>query len=144
VYLKKMPEVLEDKVAFEKIAENWYESSLTMNQILAERNKWYFHFIQPNQYYPTERVFSPAEKVLIIEGNPYSTGVKKGYPMLLSKISSLREAKVNIFNGVNIFDEEKEVVYRDACCHYNFLGDTILANFVANSIKNVMENQEKN
>ncbi|NEQ77837.1 MAG: hypothetical protein F6K23_35360 [Okeania sp. SIO2C9] len=144
VYLNKMPEVLEDKVAFEKIAENWYESSLTMNQILAERNKWYFHFIQPNQYYPTERVFSPAEKVLIIEGNPYSTGVKKGYPMLLSKISRLREANVNIFNGVNIFDEEKEVVYRDACCHYNFLGDTILANFVANSIKNVMENQEKN
>ena len=64
--------------------------------------------------------------------------------MLFSKINSLREANVNIFNGVNIFDEEKEVVYRDACCHYNFVGDTILENFVANSIKNVIENQQKN
>lgn len=144
VHLNKMSEVLEDEIAFQKIAENWYESSLTMSHILAERNKWYFHFIQPNQYYPTERVFSPAEKVLIIEGHPYSTGVKKGYPKLLSKISSLREANVNIFNGVNIFDEEKEVVYRDACCHYNFIGDIILENFVVNSIKNVMENQDKN
>ncbi|MDY7005291.1 MAG: hypothetical protein SWX82_15500 [Cyanobacteriota bacterium] len=37
-----MPQVLEDKVAFEKVAQNWYESSLTMSQILAERNILYF------------------------------------------------------------------------------------------------------
>ncbi|NEP91448.1 MAG: hypothetical protein F6K18_34220, partial [Okeania sp. SIO2C2] len=62
ISLKKMSEILEDKVAFEKVAENWYESSLTMSQILVERNILYFHFIQPNQYYPTERVFSSEEK----------------------------------------------------------------------------------
>ncbi|MEM1170863.1 MAG: hypothetical protein AAGJ08_17735 [Cyanobacteria bacterium P01_H01_bin.35] len=139
VYLNKIPEVLEDEIAFDKIGKNWYESSLAMSQILAERNILYFHFIQPNQYYPTERVYSPEEKVFIIEGHPYSTGVRKGYPVLLSKINSLKEAKVNIFNGVNIFDREKEIVYRDACCHYNFLGDTILENYIANSIKSVME-----
>ncbi len=142
VYLNKIPEVLEDEIAFDKIGKNWYESSLAMSQILAERNIWYFHFIQPNQYYPTERVYSPEEKVFIIEDHPYAIGVRKGYPVLLSQINSLKEARVNIFNGVNIFDREKEIVYRDACCHYNFLGDTILENYIANSIKNVMEKKD--
>ncbi|MDY7005293.1 MAG: hypothetical protein SWX82_15510 [Cyanobacteriota bacterium] len=139
VSLKKMSEVLEDKVAFEKVAENWYESSLTMSQILAERNILYFHFIQPNQYYPTERVFSPEEKIFIIEGHPYAIGVKKGYPALFSKINNLQEAEVNIFNTVNIFDGEKEIVYRDACCHYNMIGQTILEEYIVNSIKTIME-----
>ncbi|NER07366.1 MAG: hypothetical protein F6K17_34775 [Okeania sp. SIO3C4] len=89
VYLRKMPQVLEDKVAFEKVAQNWYESSLTMSQILAERNILYFHFIQPNQYYRTERVFSLEEKKFIIEDNPYAVGVRKGYPGLISKVNSL-------------------------------------------------------
>ena len=143
VSLKKMSEVLEDKVAFEKVAENWYESSLTMSQILAKRNIWYFHFIQPNQYYPTERVFSPEEKIFIIEGHPYATGVRKGYPALLSKINNLQKAKVNIFNTVNIFDGEKEIVYRDACCHYNLIGQTILDKYIANSIKSIMEKKDR-
>ncbi|WP_293144827.1 hypothetical protein [Okeania sp. SIO3I5] len=117
VYLSKIPQVLEDKVAFEKVAQNWYESSLTMSQILAERNILYFHFIQPNQYYPTERVLSTEEKKFIIEDNPYAVGVRKGYPASISKVNSLQKAKVNIFNTVNIFDGEKEIVYRDACCH---------------------------
>ncbi|NEP78827.1 MAG: hypothetical protein F6K39_12015 [Okeania sp. SIO3B3] len=144
VSLKKMSEVLEDKVAFEKVAENWYESSLTMSQILAERNIWYFHFIQPNQYYSTERVFSPEEKIFIIEGHPYAIGVRKGYPVLFSKVNSLKEAEVNIFNTVNIFDEEKEIVYRDACCHYNMIGQTILEEYIVNSIKTIMKKEDIN
>lgn len=142
VYLNKMSEVLADEIAFEKIGKNWYESSLTMSQILAQKNIWYFHFIQPNQYYPTARVFSPEEKIFIMEDHPYAIGVRKGYPVLLSKINSLREARVNIFNGVNIFDGEKEIVYRDACCHYNMIGDTILENYIANSIKSVIEKKD--
>ncbi len=144
IYLSRMPAMLKDEVAFEKIAENWYESSLIMSQILANKNILYFHFIQPNQYYPTARVFVPEEKDFIIEGHPYSIGVRKGYPALLSRVNSLWEANVNIFNGVNIFDEEKEIVYRDACCHYNPTGDRILEKYVVNAIKSVMENRDKN
>ena len=144
VYLNKMSEVLEDKVAFEKVAKNWYESSLTMSQILADRNILYFHFIQPNQYHPTERIYSPEEKIFIIEDHSYAVGVRKGYPVLLSKINSLQEAKVNIFNTVNIFDGEKEIVYRDACCHYNMNGQTILERYIANSIKTIMEKKDIN
>jgi len=144
VYLHKTPEVLKDEILFDKIGENWYESSLTMSQILDKKNIWYFHFIQPNQYYPTERVYSPKEKVFITENHPYAIGVRKGYPVLFSKINSLQEAKVNIFNTVNIFDGEQEIVYRDACCHYNMVGQTILEKYIANSIQTIMEKKNKN
>ena len=144
VHLNKMSEALEDKVAFEKVTENWYESSLTMSQILAEREILYLHFIQPNQYYPTERVYSPEEKIFIIEDHSYAVGVRKGYPVLLSKINPLQEAKVNIFNTVKIFDGEKEIVYRDACCHYNMIGQRILEKYIADSIKTIMEKKDIN
>lgn len=139
VYFTKMPAVLEDEVAYEKMTKIWYDSSLTMNQILFSRNIPYVQFIQPNQYYPTKRVFTEDEKVLIIENHPYAEGVRKGYPVLLSKVNDLQKENVNVFNAVNILDDEKGPVYRDACCHYNVIGETILEKYIANSIKSVID-----
>ena len=113
-----------------------------MSQILAERNILYFHFIQPNQYYPTERVFSTEEKKFIIEDNPYAVGVRKGYPALIYQVNNLQKAKVNVFNAVDIFDEETEIVYRDSCCHYNIIGQKKLDKYIANSLKPVMEKKD--
>ncbi|HBL00092.1 MAG TPA: hypothetical protein DD001_23605, partial [Microcoleaceae bacterium UBA10368] len=117
----------------------WYESSVTMNQILSSRKIKYFHLIQPNQYYPTKRVFTSKEKeIAISKDSPYIEGVKKGYPVLLSKVADLQKAGVNVFSGVNILDNTKETVYKDACCHYNSVGEEVLANYVSSSIIKVV------
>ncbi|MGL5061779.1 MAG: hypothetical protein ACRC62_17560 [Microcoleus sp.] len=135
IYIPKTDSVLADAAAFDKMASMWYESSVAMNQILASRKIAYFHFIQPNQYYPTKRVFTAKEQeIAISKDSPYIEGVKKGYPVLLSKVGDLQKAGVNIFSGVNILDNTKETVYKDACCHYNSVGDEILANYVSSSI----------
>lgn len=135
VYIPKTDAVLADAAAFDKMAAMWYESSVAMNQILASRKIPYFHFIQPNQYYPTKRVFTAKEEeIAISKDSPYIAGVKQGYPVLLSKVGELQKAGVNIFSGVNILDDTKETVYKDACCHYNSVGDEILANYVSSSI----------
>jgi hypothetical protein len=135
VYIPKTDAILPDATAFDKMASLWYESSVAMNQVLSSRKIKYFHFIQPNQYYPTKRVFTEKEKqVFISKDSPYIAGIKKGYPLLLSKVDDLQTAGVNIFSGVNILDDTKETVYKDACCHYNSVGDEILANYVASSI----------
>ncbi|MCU0540710.1 MAG: hypothetical protein MUE44_00810 [Oscillatoriaceae cyanobacterium Prado104] len=134
-YIPKADSVLADAAAFDKMAAMWYESSVSMNQILSSRKIPYFHFIQPNQYYPTKRVFTDKEKeIAISKDSPYIAGVKQGYPVLLSKVGDLRKAGVNIFSAVNILDNTKETVYKDACCHYNSVGDEILANYVSSSI----------
>ncbi|MEG4332362.1 hypothetical protein QUB40_10425 [Microcoleus sp. AT9_A2] len=139
VYIPKADFVLQDAAAFEKMASMWYESSIGMNQILSSRKIKYFHFIQPNQYYPTQRAFTAKEnEIAINKESPYIEGVKKGYPVLLSKVDDLQKAGVNIFSAVNILDNTKETVYKDACCHYNSVGDELLANYVSSSIIKVV------
>jgi len=139
VYIPKADSVFEDVAAFDKIASMWYESSIGMNQILSSRKIKYFHFIQPNQYYPTKRAFTAKEKEIAIDNkSPYIEGVKKGYPVLLSKVDDLQKARVNVFNAVNILDNTKETVYKDACCHYNSVGEEVLANYVSRSIIKVV------
>jgi hypothetical protein len=139
VYIPKADFVLQDAAAFDKMASMWYESSIGMNQILSSRKIKYFHFIQPNQYYPTKRAFTAKEKEIAIDNkSPYIEGVKKGYPVLLSKVDDLQKAGVNVFNAVNILDNTKETVYNDACCHYNSVGEEVLANYVSSSIIKVV------
>ncbi len=139
VYIPKADSVLPDSAAFEKMASMWYESSIGMNQILSSRNIKYFHFIQPNQYYPTKRAFTAKEKeIAISKDSPYIEGVTKGYPVLLSKVDDLQKARVNVFSAVNILDNTKETVYKDACCHYNSVGEEVLANYVSSSIIKVV------
>ena len=139
VYIPKADSVLPDRAAFDKMASMWYESSIGMNQILSSRKIKYFHFIQPNQYYPTKRVFTAKEKEIAInKESPYIEGVKKGYPVLLSKIDDLQKARVNVFSAVNILDNTKETVYKDACCHYNSVGEEVLANYISSSIIKVV------
>ncbi len=139
VYIPKAESVLPDRAAFDKMASLWYQSSIGINQILSSRNIPYFHFIQPNQYYPTKRAFTPKEKEIAInKESPYIEGVKKGYPVLLSKIDDLQKARVNVFSAVNIFDNTKETVYKDACCHYNAVGEEVLENYISSSIIKVV------
>ena len=139
VYVPKADSVLPDRAAFDKMASLWYESSIGMNQILSSRKIKYFHFIQPNQYYPTKRVFTAKEKEIAInKESPYIEGVKKGYPVLLSKVDDLQKARVNVFSAVNILDNTKETVYKDACCHYNSVGEEVLANYISSSIIKVV------
>ncbi len=139
VYIPKADFVLPDAAAFDKMASMWYQSSIGMNQILSSRKIKYFHFIQPNQYYPTKRAFTAKENEIAIDNkSPYIEGVKKGYPVLLSKVDDLQKAGVNVFSAVNILDNTKETVYKDACCHYNSVGEDVLANYVSSSIIQVV------
>ncbi|MEG4106774.1 hypothetical protein [Microcoleus sp. S13_C5] len=139
VYIPKADFVLQDAAAFDKMASIWYQSSIGMNQILSSRKIKYFHFIQPNQYYPTKRAFTAKENEIAIDNkSPYIEGVKKGYPVLLSKVDDLQKAGVNVFSAVNILDNTKETVYKDACCHYNSVGEEVLANYISSSIIKVV------
>ena len=40
----------------------------------------------------------------------------------------------DFFNGAQILDDTKEIVYIDSCCHYTEVGENILSEFIANSI----------
>ena len=140
IYFYMKDRVLPDSEAFANIADNWVKTSILMNQVLAANNIPYFHILQPNQYYPTKRVFNEGEKkVAFSDESPYKDAVKKGYPLLLERMDTLKANQVNFFNGVAILDNEKQNVYIDNCCHYDITGEYLLSNFVADSIVNSLK-----
>ncbi|NJR21061.1 MAG: hypothetical protein HC786_02200 [Richelia sp. CSU_2_1] len=135
VFINTNPAVLKDDIAFDRMAWNWAKSSIFMNKVLSSSNVPYFHVIQPNQYYPTKRVFSEAEKKIAFNPEtPYDKSVKLGYPALFEKLPNLKKNNVNVLNGVNIFDKTKDIVYVDSCCHYNKAGEAIFSDYIGQSI----------
>jgi hypothetical protein len=139
VYLKRVEKSLGRSGSARENSRPWFNSSLGMNDLLAARKIPYFEFIQPNQYYSTNREFSADEKKIAFDDrSQYREGTIKGYPKLLTRISGLHAVGVKVFNAVNVFDETKDIVYRDNCCHYNDLGNDILSYYVGKSIVMVL------
>ena len=139
IYLKRIEKPLDDAEALERIVDLWFNSSLGMNDLLEARKIPYFEFIQPNQYYSTNRQFSVDEqKIAFDEKSQYKEGTIKGYPKLLAKVSSLQAAGVKVFNAVSVFDETSNIVYGDNCCHYNDAGNDVLARYIGQSIATVL------
>ncbi|MCC3550537.1 MAG: hypothetical protein EAZ90_28080 [Oscillatoriales cyanobacterium] len=144
MYINKNKSVLEDGAAFEQMAWNWAKSSIFMHKVLSASNVPYFHVLQPNQYYQTKRVFSDVEKrIAFNKDTPYAKAVEIGYPALLGKFPNLQKNKINILNGVKVFDKTKDVVYVDSCCHYNKTGEVIFSNYVGSSIVEALRKDER-
>jgi hypothetical protein len=62
----------------------------------------YFHVIQPNQHYPTQRVFS-VEEQRIIQDSPYRQAAEKGYLLLISKGEQMQKDGIIYFLHTFIF-----------------------------------------
>jgi len=144
IYINTNNSVLQDSVAFEKMALNWAKSSIFMQKVLSAINVPYFHILQPNQYYQTKRVFGEAEKQIAFnKETPYAKSVQIGYPALFKKFPNLEKNNINILNAVNVFDKTKEAVYVDSCCHYNQAGEVVFSNYVGSSILESLRKDER-
>jgi len=146
VRINRIEAPLEDEAVYRKAASIWASGSLAMNDILAHRGIPYFHFIQPNQYYPG-RTFSETERKIAFSqygGNEFAESVRKGYPMLLSKIADLRNSNVAVFSAVTIFDDIAEPVYVDDCCHYTGLGNDVFLQYISSEIGKALALTPKN
>lgn len=137
-FLAKQDPILSPDEALSLIAKEWYRSSLLIHQILQQRNIPYIHVLQPNQYYPTQRVLTPEEQQIVKQPNPYANSIKQGYPKLISRLNDLAKSQVNVVNAVTIMDAEKGTVYRDQLGHYNSKGEEIFTNYISNQVKEVL------
>ncbi len=69
VYFYAQNPELEESELYETMAEHWQKTSIMMQQIAANNNILYFHVLQPNLYYPTNRVYSEAEKKIAFDSD---------------------------------------------------------------------------
>ncbi|MDX6289267.1 MAG: hypothetical protein QOH42_1066 [Blastocatellia bacterium] len=140
--LNRIDTPLDDQEAIRQIGELWANSSMAMNEQLTSRKIPYLEIIQPNQYHATGRHFTEQElKTAIDKSGLTREAIAKGYPVLLSKVGSLRAAGVNVVDAVNIFDQVTETVYFDNCCHLNERGQQIFVEYIAGSMVTLLEGQ---
>ncbi len=119
---------------YEQIATEWADASILMHTLLQSRGIPYYHFLQPNQYVSL-KTFSPEERrTALTEDHPYRAGAESGYPALLAQEERLAQSGVAFHSALAIFDDEPATLYIDDCCHFNALGNEILADFMADVI----------
>jgi hypothetical protein len=116
------------------IASTWRDASVLMKDMLAERQASYFHFLQPNQYYPTKTFSDEEAAIALNDASPFKKSVEAGYAAMVAAGSTLTQRNVQFFDATRVFDRAPAQMYMDDCCHYTQAGNYVLADFIAASI----------
>ncbi|NQV20446.1 MAG: hypothetical protein HQ511_03415 [Rhodospirillales bacterium] len=119
-----------------EIADQWENSLRAMNDIANARGITVLQILQPNMYFPRNRVFPPLDpndKTYIRFIEP----VEEGYPELLDRYPGMLADGINAVDGTAMMDEAADQVLIDDCCHYNDAGNEIMSKFIAAQIHNV-------
>lgn len=120
---------------YQYLAMNWARSSVLMSQICQANKIRYFHFLQPNQYFPgSKRLTEEEMKKGYKEDHPYRKGVLMGYPAMRSLAGDML-GKINYYDLTMLFSEEDRAIYADNCCHYNSTGFGITAREIGRLIR---------
>jgi len=110
-----------------KSSNLWAQSSTQLNNLAKGNGFKYFHFLQPNQYFPGTKEFSDKErKIALSNAKVYKKNVLMGYNALRILGKNLRNQNVQYFDLTGIFKGIKEPVFIDACCHMNKKGNNIM------------------
>jgi hypothetical protein len=89
-----------------QIAPTWRDASVLMKDMLAERSARYFHFLQPNQYYPTRNFSGEEAAIALDDASPFRKSVEPGYAAIVAAGKTLAQRNVQFFHATRVFDKE--------------------------------------
>ncbi|MEM7051102.1 MAG: hypothetical protein AAF604_15640 [Acidobacteriota bacterium] len=113
----------------------WAQSSEVMHGLATSAGSRYYHLLQPNQYVADSKPMSAAERQTAIDArNLYMEPAQTGYPLLQAEGARLRDDGIPFFDLTLAFRQVQEPLYIDSCCHFNQLGNEVLAREVARII----------
>lgn len=115
----------------ERLAGNWAVSSLLLNDLAKGGRFAYVHVLQPNQYVPGSKPLSEREKEIAISTTPgVAETTARGYELLARRIPELRRDGVDFLDATLVFQDVREDLYFDTCCHFNKQGNDVLLDAV--------------
>ena len=115
--------------------ELWASASSMMHAQQSQHRGAYFHFLQPNQYYPTGRVYGGHERTVALnDRSPYADPVRLGYPPLRKELGRLQARGVPVHDLSELFDDLAAEAYADDCCHYTDAGQEALATAIGDIV----------
>jgi hypothetical protein len=116
-----------------EILRIWADSSKFIEGLSKQHGFEYFHFLQPNQYHKNSKVLSSQElKTAYREGG--NEFIREWYPKMIEAGNNLSMEGIKFYDATMIFQNETRTLYIDTCCHFNDLGNEILAKFIAGKI----------
>jgi hypothetical protein len=143
-YLSHGPheEARSDHAFFAEVASVWQHSSLQIDQLCRANGIRYYHFLQPNQYLEGAKLLSREEqRTAINRDHPYRHGVVAGYPRLQDAGRELARQGVSFTDLSMVFADVPDTLYIDDCCHFNQLGNEIMAEAIADAIVAQLEEE---
>lgn len=121
---------------FQDLAETWKRSSLLMARLSEANGASYFHFLQPNQYFPGSKKLTRKERRrAYYQGrSPATEAVRRGYPLLVEKGKELRRLGVDFHDLTMLYKDQTETLYVDFCCHVNRRGYDLIAREISETL----------
>ena len=122
----------------------WYRDSVLLAGLAKEAGATYYHFLQPNQYFPDSKPLSEEEREkFYISGSGREANFQKTYPLLIEFGNRLKEHDINYFNLTQMFKNNHETLYRDDCCHFNAAGMELVAREIARVVGSASPDAER-
>lgn len=122
-------------------ASVWQRSTLQLARLSGANGARFYSFLQPNQYFGNHVMPEDERLVAWKEDSEFRPLVEQGYPLLQEAGAVLKKEEDVAFADLSgIFDDVKESVYTDNCCHFNryeanaLLGRHMAA-FIAESLR---------
>ncbi|PIR52885.1 hypothetical protein COU76_03860 [Candidatus Peregrinibacteria bacterium CG10_big_fil_rev_8_21_14_0_10_49_10] len=126
----------DDDALYDEMVAVWIRSSELMQNIADGIGALYIHVLQPNQYLRDSKLMSEAEKAVAMQENqPYAQAALLGYPKLINAGNQLRGEGIRYYDMTMVFQSTKDQTYKDSCCHYNELGNTILGEAIGRAMR---------
>jgi hypothetical protein len=127
-------EPVEDIVNFS--VDIWVRSSHQLANLAKMNGASYFHFIQPNVHIKNSKELTDKEKSLAKNLSLYFNPemLNTVYPIFSKKGQELKKYGTHFYDLTYLFKNEKQDIQVDACCHYNQVGNDIMAKFIGQKI----------
>jgi hypothetical protein len=133
----------DDEALYRDYAEVWARASLETALLCAGFGIRYFHFLQPNQYLPGAKQLTDEERAIAFDPDVADTQrVAIAYPILRERGRELIKQGVAFTDLAMLFRDEPRTVYGDSCCHYNALGNELMAQAIGRAIDEASRGDE--
>ncbi len=111
----------------------WMEGSRSMQASCRARKVQFIHVLQPAARDIGSKPLTESEERLSLEPALWKTVIENGYPLLREAGAKLALEGINFHDASRVFAEHPEEIYLDTC-HFEGVGSTILAAFVARAM----------
>jgi hypothetical protein len=126
---------IDDAGMYDALAALWKRTSIQLDRVCRANGISYYHFLQPNQYVEGSKPMGEKERAVAYKPDqPYSIGVRRGYPLLQHAGAELSKTGVHFRDLTMLFAAHEEPLYLDDCCHYNQLGCNLVARTIGEAI----------